>query len=139
MTDAAAFNPYDVERFRRVMDQVTDENLNMSVWVFARSCGTVACLAGHVLLDAGEELRFEVDLGISDGVEAVQTAEGEFIATRAVELLAPDLPEDSDDPRHIPVLDARDTLRDLFMVQSSTKDELWKDVERYTKGMVTRS
>lgn len=133
-------NPYDVERFRRVMAGITDDALDMDVWAQRTPCGTVACLAGHVVLEAGTELVFTENA--TDGrIEASKTITGQYVPVLASELLVPGPPEPTglDDARPSEVRQARIALRNLFMSSARTKDELWDAIEDYTEGMVTRA
>lgn len=138
-------NLYDVDRFRRVMAGITDDVLDMDTWAEKTPCGTVACFAGHVVLEAGEGLDFQEN---EDGeVKAHTTETGRYIPTRATELLVPGPPEPPADKymfvRDAPpaeVHQARERLRNLFLCTGvTTKDQLWNAIEDYTEGMVTRS
>lgn len=46
----------DLARINRVLDRITDENLNMSRWGKRTECGTTFCFAGHTLDEAGISL-----------------------------------------------------------------------------------
>lgn len=53
----------NTERIDRVFDAITVENLDMNTWASKgtpeASCGTTMCFAGHAVVVAGHQLRWE--------------------------------------------------------------------------------
>lgn len=136
-------NPYDVDRFRRVMAGITDDVLDMDVWAEETPCGTVACFAGHVVLEAGRELAFQENE--TRGTMAAElTISGRYIPDLAVDLLVPGSDgmvqyRSTMSKKDLKLLKARRDIHNLFMSSARTKDELWDAIEDYTEGMVTRA
>lgn len=111
----------NTELIIKVMERVTDENLNMQYW--ARSlhnpltdCGTTMCLAGHTVVAAGHAVDWQWEPGPRH-YEAVHTVQGLAIDDLAQELLG--LTDDQ-------------AVELFYATDATTVDELWEAVTRIT-------
>ncbi len=113
----------DKARVLRVMERITEENLNMATWAKSpqpeMTCGTTMCFAGHVVAEAGYKLDWRLDPGVvENGWYAHETVEGKDIELLAAELLGMDR--------------ALDAARIFYATDIATVDELWERVTEVT-------
>lgn len=103
------------------------KQFNMNTWLASWECGTTACLAGTVALQAGWTPVWELNGGPSDGATAVEVTKGSdcrFVGEVAEELLGFDEQAESDF-FYAEDLDEVIRLRNEYAAEAGIPERTW--------------